>query len=38
MMKLRGGGVLEFIETHYTGLFNDHQGTWWGAKPKSWSD
>ncbi len=38
IMTLRGGGVLEFIEAHYARLFDDHQGTWWGAKPKSWDD
>ena len=37
-MGFRGGGVLKFIEAHYTTLFNDHEGTWWGAKPKSWDD
>lgn len=36
IMDVRKAGVREFIETHYAVLFRDHDGTWYGSKPRSW--
>lgn len=34
MANRRGGGVRAFIEEHYIGLRNDHNGSWFILKPK----
>tara|TARA_R110002096_G_scaffold8392_1_gene35004 strand:+ start:653 stop:2173 length:1521 start_codon:yes stop_codon:yes gene_type:complete len=33
----RQAGVPQFVLSHYTELFDDNYGTWFGAKPGSWN-
>jgi len=37
-LNRREAAVRQFISAHYTDLFNDNRGTWYGAKPGSWGE
>ncbi len=37
-LNARQAGVPQFVGTHYTELFTDYGGTWYGAKPRSWPE